>query len=97
MLYRTIPRKVRIGSKNDLVCCQEIQTLFSKHGLGIAAFNTRGVEFYDAAQRVGNTVPITAYYVVSKKEFLAYVDIVRRLDESEQKRLRMVKWMGSVV
>jgi hypothetical protein len=93
-MYRTIPRKVRISNKSEIASYKETAALFSRHGLGIAAFNFRGVEFYSSSARVGNTVPITAYFMVSKKEFLAYVDIVRRLDESEQKRLRMVKWMA---
>lgn len=97
MMYRTVPRKTRIDSKSDLASYREIQALFSRHGYGIAHFSHRGVEFYDARQCVKQTVPITSYFMVNKKEFLLFVDIVKRLDESEQKMQRLVKWAGSIV
>ncbi len=96
MMYINIPSRVRVDNISDIPSYEEIQGLLNKHGLGIARFNDTGVCFYDKTKCVKSQVPITAMYSVSKKEFLLFLEIVRRLDASERKVLNLVKQMHFV-
>lgn len=102
MIYVKVPEKARVACKEDLPFYNDIQALFKKHGYGIAQFNGSGVTFYDRSKCVnaeggGKSVPVPFFFVVSKKEFLAFVDIMRRLDDSENKRLKMIKFYSAVM
>jgi hypothetical protein len=95
MMYITLPRKSRVDSKANLTSFYEVLTLFKRHGLGIAHFGSSHVAFYDNTHCKENTVPVSSYFNMTKKEFLIFVDIVNRLDKAEKKMTDCVKFVNT--
>lgn len=85
MMYITVPKKARVSCKHDLAGYKEIVSLFNKHGFGIADFNNEGVSFYSKLDLKENSVPISSFYRMSKKEFVVFTEIIKRLDEAKHK------------
>lgn len=96
MIYVTLPKKFRVENLNQLESCNSIVELFKRHGLGIAYFGSEGVSFFDTSKRVvekgAELVPISSFFKMSKKEFLIFVDVVKRLDASERRANELIKF-----
>lgn len=96
MIYVSLPKKFKIENLNQLESCNSVVELFKRHGLGIAYFGSEGVSFYDTSKRIVEngveSVPISSFYKMSKKEFLIFVNVVRRLDASERKANELIKF-----
>lgn len=92
----SIPKKMRVDTKSNLEDCNKIQELFNRHGFGISHFGPRGVVFYDKKYRVKNSVPIDSIFNMNKKEFIIFVNIMNRLDESKKKMSEYIKFVSKL-
>jgi hypothetical protein len=101
MIYVSIPKKMRVENLAQLASCNDLIKLFSRHGFGIAYFGSEGVSFYDKSNRVVEdgieSVPITAFFKVSKKDFLIFAELVKRLDASQRRVNELIKFTTRVI
>ena len=84
-MYITVPKKARVSCKHDLARYREIVSLFEKHGFGIADFNDEGVSFYSKRDLKENSVPVSSFYKMSKKEFIVFTDVIKQLDAAKHR------------
>jgi hypothetical protein len=91
MIYVSVPKKVRIDNIANIKQYVEVIALFARHGLGIAHFSNRGASFYNVRDCNKNYVPIDAFYKMDKKQFVVFVEMVKRLDEAEKHTVEMLK------
>jgi hypothetical protein len=102
MIYITIPKKIRMESKSEIKRLNDICSLLSKHGYGAVRFgkDTFGkdsVEFYKKQDMKGDSVPAHFYYKMCGKEFIAFLDVLQRLEISDNKILKYIKWVNTVL
>lgn len=82
MIHITLPRKARVDNKSNLKHFCEILSLLNRHGFSISYFSDKIISFYDSRnyKAIDSSVPITSFFKMSKKEFIIFLDVVKRLD-----------------
>lgn len=98
MMYITLP-PTTIDNGIDLVEYNSIRTSLNKRGYGITYFGKDGVNFYrissikpDKGDANKTIIPITNFYSFSKKEFIIFLDVIERLEETEEKLSRYIRF-----
>jgi hypothetical protein len=92
-----VPKKPRVSSKADIKFFNEILNLFAKHGFGIAHFSDEGVSFYDDRAYSEHSVPVSSFYKMTKKEFLIFVDVLKRLEDQKKQNEEMVRFVNNII
>jgi uncharacterized protein YqgQ len=88
----TTPRLEYGQDKEEL---NKLQELFKKHNYSISYLGKQDVSFYDIADIDKNDfVPIHSRFCMQRKDFAAFVSVIKRLDQAEKRANElMTDWL----
>lgn len=93
-VYVSVPPETRIADDESKEDCHKLASLLSKHGYKLSYFAHDDITFYDV-NKVDEYgfVPIDSRYCMSRREFSAFLHLIRKLDAAEKKASElMLEW-----
>jgi hypothetical protein len=91
MVYISVPNEPCIEHGENKEDCDKLSALFLRYGYKIAFFGHQEITFYVVMdQSKDGFVPIHSRYCMDRKEFAAFVHLMRRLDTAEKKSSQLL-------
>jgi hypothetical protein len=85
-VFVRVPFEVRIADGENKEECNKLCSLLSKHGYKMSYFAHDEITFFVMSEvSEEGFVPIDARYCMSRREFAAFLCVIRKLDAAETK------------
>lgn len=96
MVYIKVSTQPRLEHGEDQKELQTLQELFTRHKFSISYLGHEDVSFYDMNDiDKDDYVPAHSRYCMSRKDFAAFVKVIRRLDLAERRSNQLlIDWQN---